>query len=88
MKEGKLATHAEGHAFLVERGIQYASADSVGGLFRRRKAKLKTGRPCHQLADTAEQGRFKKVCPHHKRSRRCVRALRELREAAEGPGLR
>jgi hypothetical protein len=33
MKEGRIATCAQARNFLGERGIEYASADSVGGLF-------------------------------------------------------
>lgn len=60
MKEGKIATYTGAHAFLSERGIEYSGPDSVGGLFRRRKAKPKTGRPRHQKADSQEQEAFKK----------------------------
>jgi transposase len=64
MKEGRIATYAQARDFLAERGgIEYASADSVGGLFRRRKAKLKTGRPHHEKADKEEQEAFKKSSP-------------------------
>lgn len=60
MKKGEIATYAQVREFLVQRGIEYASADSVGTLMRRRKAKLKTGRPRHQQADAHEQEAFKK----------------------------
>lgn len=63
MKKGSIATYEHARAFLAERGIEYASADSVGGLFRRRKAKLKTGRPRHEKADAEEQEAFKKSLP-------------------------
>ena len=63
MKEGRIATYAQARDFLAERGIEYASADSVGQLFRRRKVKLKTGRPRHEKADTEEQEAFKKSLP-------------------------
>ncbi len=63
MKEGRVATYAQARDFLAERGVEYASADSVGGLFRRRKVKLKTGRPRHEKADTEEQEAFKKSLP-------------------------
>lgn len=63
MKEGTIATYGQARAFLSERGIEYASADSVGGLFRRRKVKLKTGRPRHERVDTQEQETFKKSSP-------------------------
>lgn len=61
MKKGEIATYEQARAFLAEQRIEYASADSVGGLFRRRKAKLKTGRPRHEKADTQEQEAFKKT---------------------------
>src|ERR687898_178077 len=60
MKEGRIATYAQAHAFLRDRGIEYANPDSVGQLFRRRKAKLKTGRPRHEKADPQEQ----EACRH------------------------
>jgi transposase len=63
MKEGRIATYAQARDFLAERGIQYSGADSVGGLLRRRKAKLKTGRPRHQRAEDQEQEDFKKSLP-------------------------
>ena len=63
MKEGRIATYAQAHAFLRDRGIEYANPDSVGQLFRRRKAKLKTGRPRHEKADPQEQEAFKKTSP-------------------------
>lgn len=63
MKEGRIATYAKVRAFLAERGIEYSSDDSVGGLLRRRKVKLKTGRPRHEKADTEEQEAFKKTLP-------------------------
>jgi transposase len=63
MKEGRIATYAQARDFLAKRGVEYASADSVGQLFRRRKVKLKTGRPRHEKADTEEQEAFKKSLP-------------------------
>ena len=63
MKEGGVATYAQAQEFLAERGIEYSGPDSVGGLLRRRKAKLKTGRPRHQQADRQEQEAFKKSSP-------------------------
>jgi hypothetical protein len=42
--------------FLRQRhGIEYAHPDGVGQLLRRRKVKLKTGRPRHEKADPEEQ---------------------------------
>lgn len=63
MKRGEIATVAQAHEFLVERGIGYSHPESVGGLLRRRKAKLKTGRPGHEKADEDEQEAFKKSSP-------------------------
>ena len=60
MKRGKIATVAQAHSFLSHRGVHYAHPESVGGLLRRRKVKLKTGRPRHEKADTQEQEAFKK----------------------------
>lgn len=60
MKRGEIATIAQAHEFLVERGIGYSHPESVGGLLRRRKVKLKTGRPRHEKADEGEQEAFKK----------------------------
>ena len=68
MKEGKIATYAQARDFLAERGVEYAGADSVGGLFRRRKVKLKTGRPRHEKADAEEQEAFKKSSPRRSAS--------------------
>jgi transposase len=69
MKEGRIATYAQARNFLAERGIEYASADSVGGLFRRRKVKLKMGRPHHEKADKEEQEAFKKNSPGRSKRR-------------------
>jgi transposase len=60
MKRGQIATIAQAHRFLFERGVDYAHPESVGALLRRRKVKLKTGRPRHEKADTREQEAFKK----------------------------
>jgi transposase len=61
MKRGEIATVAQAHRFLSERGVHYAHPESVGGLLRRRKVKLKTGRPRHEKANPQEQEAFKKV---------------------------
>ncbi len=61
MKEGQIATIAQAHRFLLKRGIGYAHPESVGQLLRRRKVKLKTGRPRHEKADEEEQEAFKKT---------------------------
>ena len=55
MKRGEIATIAQAHSFLQQGGIEYAHPESVRGLLRRRKVKLKTGRPQHQKADKEEQ---------------------------------
>jgi transposase len=61
MKEGQIATIAQAHRFLLKRGIDYAHPESVGALLRRRKVKLKTGRPRHEKADSQKQEAFKKT---------------------------
>ncbi len=66
MKRGEIATIAQAHRFLSERGVHYAHPESVGGLLRRRKVKLKTGRPRHEKADTEEQEAFKKSSPRRR----------------------
>jgi len=80
MKRGEIATIAQAHEFLLERGIGYSHPESVGGLLRRRKVKLKTGRPRNEKADEGEQEAFKKVRREDNRA--------EGRQAAQGDGLR
>ncbi len=63
MKKGEIATIGQAHRFLSERGIEYSHPDGVGQLLRRRKVKLKTGRPGHEKADKEEQEAFKKTSP-------------------------
>jgi transposase len=63
MKRGEIATIAQAHRFLLERGVRYAHPESVGGLLRRHKVKPKTGRPRHEKADEQEQQAFKKTSP-------------------------
>ena len=64
MKRGEIATIGQADEFLRERhGIEYAHPDGVGQLLRRRKVKLKTGRPRHEKADPQEQEAFKKTSP-------------------------
>jgi transposase len=64
MKRGEIATIGHADEFLRQRhGIEYAHPDGVGQLLRRRKAKLKTGRPRHEKADPEEQEAFKKTSP-------------------------
>ena len=74
MKRGQIATIAQAHRFLSERGVRYAHPESVGGLLRRRKVKLKTGRPRHEKANTEEQETFKKSSP--RRSSRTAASTR------------
>jgi len=63
MKRGEIATIGQAHRFLSERGIEYSHPDGVGQLLRRRKVKLKTGRPRHEQADPQQQEAFKKSLP-------------------------
>ena len=64
MKRGEIATIGQADEFLRDRhGIEYAHPDGVGQLLRRRKVKLKTGRPRHEKADPEEQEAFKKTSP-------------------------
>src|SRR5215218_4010464 len=63
MKRGEIATISQAHRFLSERGIEYSHPDGVGQLLRRRKVKLKTGRPRHEKANPQEQEAFKKTSP-------------------------
>ena len=64
MKRGEIATIRQAEEFLRERhGVEYAHPDGVGQLLRRRKVKLKTGRPRHEKADQEEQEAFKKTSP-------------------------
>lgn len=63
MKRGEIATVAQAHEFLRSRGVHYSHPESVGGLLRRRKVKLKSGRPRHEKADQKEQDAFKKSSP-------------------------
>ena len=69
MKRGEIATIAQAHRFLSERRVHYAHPESVGALLRRRKVKLKTGRPRHENADTQEQEAFKKSSPGRSKRR-------------------
>ncbi len=64
MKRGGIATIGQADEFLRELaspGIEYANPDGVGQLLRRRKVKLKTGRPRHEKADPNEQEAFQKT---------------------------
>jgi transposase len=63
MRAGRIARLREAQAYLRERhGIAY-SLNGVSLLFKRRKAKLKTGRRRHRAADPAAQAAFKKSVP-------------------------
>jgi transposase len=73
MKRGEIATIAQAHRFLSERGVHYAHPESVGGLLRGRKVKLKPGRPRHEKADKEEQEAFsKKFTEKLERSKRAA----------------
>ena len=63
MKRGEIATISQADGFLRERGIEYSHPDGVGQFLRRRKVKIKTGRPRHEKADEQEQEAFKKTSP-------------------------
>src|SRR5215218_2635828 len=64
MKRGEVATISQADEFLRERhAIEYSHPDGVGQLLRRRKVKLKTGRPRHEKADPEKQEAFKKTSP-------------------------
>jgi len=64
MKRGEIATISQADEFLRERhGIEYSHPDGVGQLLRRRKVKLKTGRPRHEKAGPKVQEAFKKTSP-------------------------
>jgi len=68
MKRGEIATISQADEFLRERhGIEYAHPDGVGQLLRRRKVKLKMGRPRHEKADQKEQEAFKETLPARSR---------------------
>src|SRR3954469_8458875 len=56
MKQGDIAKISQADLFLRPRrhGHDYAHPDGVGQLLRRRKVKLKTGRPRHEKADQKE----------------------------------
>lgn len=64
MKRGQIATIRQADEFLRDRhGIEYSHPDGVGQLLRRRKVKLKTGRPRHEKARASEREAFKKSSP-------------------------
>ncbi|MBA3617315.1 MAG: winged helix-turn-helix domain-containing protein [Rubrobacteraceae bacterium] len=64
MKRGEIATISQAEEFVrLRHGIEYSHPDGVGQLLRRRKVKLKTGRPRHEKADPEEQEAFKKTSP-------------------------
>ncbi|MGI8911556.1 MAG: helix-turn-helix domain-containing protein [Rubrobacteraceae bacterium] len=75
MKRGEIATIAHADEFLRERhGIKYAHPDGVGQLLRRRKIKLKTGRPRNEKASQEEQDAFEKTSLTRSRTRRSATA--------------
>ena len=87
MKRGEIATIAQAHRFLLRRGVQYAHPESVGGLLRRRKVKLKTGRvPATRRPTKKSRRPSKKVRREGERQGRGAQPL--LGQAAEGLGLR
>ena len=88
MKRGEIATVAQAYEFLVDRGVGYSHPESVGGLLRRRKAKLKTGRRgvLGTRRPTNGSKRLSKKVLGKGRGAQPGGALRQ--EAAEGPGLR
>ena len=63
MKKGEIATIGQAHRFLSERGVEYSHPDGVDQLLRRRKVKLKTGRPRHEKEYLQDQEAFKKTSP-------------------------
>lgn len=83
-KRGEIATIAQAHEFLAERGIGYSHPESAGGLLRRRKVKLKTGRPRHEKADPKEQEEFKKVPREDSRGEARGEVRGERRRAGAG----
>jgi transposase len=61
MKAGEVARLKDAQTFLREEfGIEYESESGISRLFKRRGAKLKTGRPRHRDADPERQATFKK----------------------------
>lgn len=61
MKRGEIARLEEARQFLAEEhGVCYRSVSAVSRLFKRRRVKLKTGRPRHGKASSEEQAAFKK----------------------------
>src|ERR687885_634082 len=88
MKKGEIATIRQADEFLKERGIEYSHPDGVGQLLRRRKVKLKTGRPRHEKADKEEQEAFEKTSPIGCKAGREAARPPRTRQTAEGLGLR
>ncbi|MDQ4106115.1 MAG: hypothetical protein M3157_02935 [Actinomycetota bacterium] len=82
MKRGEIATITQTHRFLSERGVHYAHPESVGGLLRRRKVKLKRG----DLGTRRPIPKSKRLSKKVRREGR--REQRALRQTAEGFGLR
>src|SRR3712207_4599264 len=71
MKKGEIATISEADQFLRERhGIEYSHPDGVGQLLRRRKVKLKTGRPRHERPTPRSRRLSKNFADTIRRSRK------------------
>lgn len=85
MKRGEIATISQAHRFLSDRGVEYAHPESVGGLLRRRKVKLKTGRPRGMRKPTRRSKRLSKKV--RREGRRREQRAQLLRQAAKGSGL-
>lgn len=61
MKQGRIARLEDARQYLAQDwGVAYRGISSISELFKRRKTKLKTGRPRHEKADAAAQAAFKK----------------------------
>jgi hypothetical protein len=88
MKKGEIATIAQAHQFLLKRGIDYAHPESVGGLLRRPKVKLKTeGVPATRKPTPKSKRPSKKLrWPDKARARRGQTGEEE--QAAEDLGFR
>ena len=84
MKRGEIATISQAEEFVrLRHGIEYSHPDGVGQLLRRRKVKLKTGRPRHEKADPRSRRLSKKLRRH-----RPPKARAPSRQATEGLCLR
>ena len=61
MKGGRIATLKQAQAFLIDRFEIGYSIGGLSALFRRKRIKLKTGRPRHAQASAEEQEAWKKT---------------------------